>query len=44
MSTEEYVDRQLEDWPPLTDEQLDRIAVLLRGSSEDVTVPLDEAS
>jgi len=30
---EEHVDKVLAGWPPLTDEQLDRIAALLRAGS-----------
>jgi len=30
---EEHVNKVLADWPPLTDEQLDRIAALLRAGS-----------
>ncbi len=29
----DHVDRVLADWPPLTDEQLDRVAALLRAGS-----------
>ena len=30
MTPDEYVAHLLADWPPLTDDQLDRLAVLLR--------------
>lgn len=33
MTPDEYVADLLADWPPLTDDQLGRIAVLLRGSA-----------
>jgi hypothetical protein len=29
----EHIERIIADWPPLTDEQLDRIAALLRAGS-----------
>lgn len=32
-SLEEHADRIVAEWPPLTDEQLDRIAALLRVGS-----------
>ena len=41
MTPDEYADALAADWPPLTDDQLDRLTVLLRGSIRDAAEQVD---